>query len=219
LLSTRFFRLSDARSDTFVFPLPKTWWSRPYEYEWCARFIGRDAVALDAACGISHPFKFELVSRCKEAHACDLDERILSDEDVYEDVERDFGRAAAAQAKEGAYLSGLRRAHANLTALPYGAGVFDTIFCISVLEHMSVPEQAAALSEFRRALKPDGQVVLTFDYPTVDPGRLRRLAADAGFAFAGSEDDRLPEDAVSSDLWGRLYCYRAVLRVRRAGQS
>ncbi|NBD25799.1 class I SAM-dependent methyltransferase [Paenibacillus glycinis] len=212
--AARFFTASDERADTFVFPLPVPWWSRPYEYAWCAGFAHPDDVALDAACGISHPFKFYLADRCREAHACDWDARIESETEILLDVVRDFGKGAAESLMRSSSMSRLRRAHASIASLPYPASRFDTIFCISVLEHLSAEDLAASLGEFNRTLKPGGKLVLTFDFPTVNLTRFRGLALGNGFDFAGNFDETLPSDAVSSDLWGRLYCYRAVLRKR-----
>ncbi|QHW35313.1 class I SAM-dependent methyltransferase [Paenibacillus rhizovicinus] len=213
-MAARFFTASDERADSFVFQLPSTWWSRPYEYAWCAGFANPDDVVLDAACGISHPFKFFLADRCKEAHACDWDARILSETDIYMDVVRDFGKGAAEILMRTSGLSGLRRAHASIAALPYPGEYFDTIFCISVLEHLGAADVTAALGEFARTLKPAGRLVLTFDYPTVDLHRFRELAQEQGLIIAGGFADALPADAVTSELWGRLYCYRAVLHKR-----
>ncbi|WP_219838057.1 class I SAM-dependent methyltransferase [Paenibacillus sp. R14(2021)] len=212
--AARFFTESDTRADSFVFPLPEPWWSRPYEYAWCASFAKPDDVVLDAACGISHPFKFHLASVCKETHACDWDGRIMSDPDVYMDIIRDFGKGAAESLMRSGCLNRVRRTQASISAMPYSVRYFDTIFCISVLEHLNTSDLRAALHEFYRTLKPSGKVVLTFDYPTVNLEQFRELADQAGFEIVGGYSDTLPADAIKSDLWGRLYCYRAVLQRR-----
>ncbi|MBP1965707.1 hypothetical protein [Paenibacillus aceris] len=46
---SRFFKQSDPKEQDFVYPLPETWWSRPYEYAWCASFIESSDIILDAA--------------------------------------------------------------------------------------------------------------------------------------------------------------------------
>lgn len=94
-MESRYIRQSDPKTDTLVFPLHPAWWSRPYEYEWARRFARPDDVVLDAACGISHPFKFWLAEHCREVHACDWDERILSEEAIRLDIVSDFGEQAA----------------------------------------------------------------------------------------------------------------------------
>ncbi|SFJ12713.1 Methyltransferase domain-containing protein [Paenibacillus sp. UNC496MF] len=209
--SSRFFTERDPGAAEFVFPLPAPWWSRPYEYAWCAGFAEPDAVVLDAACGISHPFKFYLADLSGEAHACDWDPRIASETEIALEVVRDFGKGAAETLMRTGSLGRLRLARASIAALPYPAEHFDAVFCISVLEHLSPADFGAALSEFYRTLKPRGKLLLTFDYPTVDLGRFRAAALASGFEFAGAFDDALPADAVTSDLWGRLYCFRALL--------
>lgn len=120
-LDARFIVDSDHREDTFIVPLPLTWWSRPYEYAWCSQFAGEQEVVLDAACGISHPFKFYLASNSmREVHACDLDVRILSKKEIYADAVRDFGECAANQLTEHTDWSRLHLAYASITAMPYG---------------------------------------------------------------------------------------------------
>lgn len=47
----------------------------------------------------------------------------------------------------------------DVQALPFADECFDTVFCSQVLEH--VPEPKAALSEFRRLLRPGGHLILT----------------------------------------------------------
>ncbi|KAA3439382.1 class I SAM-dependent methyltransferase [Rufibacter hautae] len=48
--------------------------------------------------------------------------------------------------------------HVDIQALPYPDGLFDLILCSHVLAH--VPDDAKALQELRRVLKPDGQLLL-----------------------------------------------------------
>lgn len=62
-----FFTTGDCHTKKFVFDLPEAWWSRHYEYEWAKQFCAGEDIALDAACGICHPFKFYLADNCKEA--------------------------------------------------------------------------------------------------------------------------------------------------------
>lgn len=51
---------------------------------------------------------------------------------------------------------------ADITAVPYGDGVFDTVLCISTIEH--IPDDRAALAELVRVVKPGGHVLLTTEY-------------------------------------------------------
>jgi ubiquinone/menaquinone biosynthesis C-methylase UbiE len=211
-LQSRFFVDTDERSDHLVYDLPASWWSRPYEYAWCASFVSSDAIVLDAACGIGHPFKFYLDRHCRETHACDADLRIESTDGILEDARQHVGEAAARILENE-----LTRPHrislklANLVSLPYVDASFDRIFCISVLEHLSPGDCAQALKEFSRTLASTGKLVLTFDYPTVNLEVLKRQIQDAGLHFCSTVDDTLPANAVHSTMWGDLYCFRAVL--------
>lgn len=54
---------------------------------------------------------------------------------------------------------------ASMTELPYkDEEIFDRIFSICVLEHLSKHDQIKAIREMVRVLKPDGIIGLTFDY-------------------------------------------------------
>jgi len=207
---SRFVRIDDPHTDHFVFPLPATWWSRGHEYAWAFQFAGPDHVVLDAACGISHPLKFALAARCRAAFACDLDPRIDDPAAIVTDIEADFG-AAAARTLDPALLHRLGRACCSITATPYGARVFDRVFCISVLEHLPPADRAAALVEFARIVRDDGLVVLTMDHPLVDLDEFVRMVAAAGLRFVGDVRLDVPQDALWSHAY-RLRCFRALLQ-------
>ncbi|KAF6576915.1 class I SAM-dependent methyltransferase [Paenibacillus sp. SEL3] len=208
---SRFFVYSDPNSSSMIYRLPQSWWSRPYEYEWCLQFMsGQDSV-LDAACGIPHPFKFELARRCAQVYACDLDIRIVSVDAILAEVRRDIGEEAAERIQEILPVR-LHSAHANLTALPYEDASFDKIVCISVLEHLTPEESLAALHEFHRTIRDDGMLLLTFDYPTVDLSAMEQWIEQAGFSYWNGVDLNLPRGALHTDMWGGLHCFRTVLK-------
>jgi SAM-dependent methyltransferase len=50
-------------------------------------------------------------------------------------------------------------AQADATAIPFGDSVFDAVFLFDVLEHVN--EEAKALSEIRRVLRPGGKLLVT----------------------------------------------------------
>lgn len=70
----------------------------------------------------------------------------------------------------------------DITAMPFGEGCFDVIYCSHVLEH--VPDDAKAISESYRVLAPGGWSILqvpitapeTFEDPSItDPAKRTRL--------------------------------------------
>lgn len=231
-LTLRFFREDDEAARDFVFELPEHWWSRPFEYAWVSRFVEPEHVALDAACGISHPFKFYLSAKCREAHAFDSDPRIASLEAVIQEV-RDDVSPEAARRLDPRTLERLHRRVAGLGEPTYPSDTFDRIFCISVLEELpdftnrlarAFPRAMSrivhllpgglildSLSEFQRQLKPDGLIVLTFDYPTISLDYLFQAAARAGLVPAGEVSRSVPDRAIHHEEW-ELWCYRAVFR-------
>lgn len=209
---SRYIREGDPKTDTLVFPLHPAWWSRPYEYEWARLFARQEDVVLDAACGISHPFKFWLAEHCREVHACDWDERILSREAIRQDIASDFGEQAARDLPESS-LDRLNLAQANLAQLPYESEMFDSVFCISVLEHLDTGTMLRAFREFARVLKPDGRLIATFDVPEMRPDLLETIMAVTGLTIEGKLSVKEPEDAIWSDMYGpAIRCFRAVIR-------
>ena len=73
---------------------------------------------------------------------------------------------------------------ADARALPYEDGSFDAAYLVAVLGE--IPDQAAALRELRRVLKPDGRLVvgeLFGDPHMVTLGKLRERALDAGLRY------------------------------------
>ncbi len=207
---SRFFQQSDPYSNVILVPLPKTWWSRPYEYHWAQEFADPTAVVLDAASGVSHPFKFWLGTRCRITHACDIDPRIGDDRTLLEGIIDDFGPENARYLMDN-YVSKIHLVQASILELPYNDQSLDTVFCLSVLEHLSSTEQVKTLSEFFRILKPGGLLVITLDYPTVNRAFFHHIVLKAGFAFAGPVDFSIPHNLLTSPN-GELGCFRAVLR-------
>jgi SAM-dependent methyltransferase len=89
----------------------------------------------------------------------------------------------------------------DVTALPFGDGSFDLAICSHVLEH--VVDDAAALRELRRVLRPGGRAVLqqpvdpALDRTSEDPSappveRLRRFGQEDHVRIYGADfPDRL----------------------------
>lgn len=167
--------------------------------------------SLIRACGISHPFKFWLAEHCREVHACDWDERILSEEAIKLDIAADFGEHAIQDLPDSSLVR-LHRAQANLAQLPYESGKFDRVFCISVLEHLDTGTMLRAFREFARVLKPKGQLIATFDVPEMRPDLLETIMAVTGLTIEDKLNVEEPDDAIWSDMYGTpIRCFRAVI--------
>lgn len=227
--TSRFFLSEDESRRDFFFSLHPTWWSRFYEYPWAASFSQKSDIALDAASGICHPFKFFLAENSRETHAVDSDPRILSEAAIRQEVAAVFGESGLERLKSE-HFKNVNYRRANLENLPYPDQKFDKIYCISVLEHLNdwfnkypffnryrhflkriIPHGLeASLAEFKRVLKDDGLIILTFDYPTINLEYLRSLLAELGLHFADTVDFDLPENRLISPD-NRLSCFRAVL--------
>lgn len=176
-----FFKISDLYIESLynVELSPGFFWSRRYEYPFALRFVEKNDVVLDAACGTYHPFKFALSDICQETYACDIVDAEINDKIIF--------------------------TKCDVSKLPYQDEMFDKVFCISALEHMDIITIEAAVGEFSRVLKPDGKLIITIDYPTLEPKKLLAILEKAGLDTGESEFDQ--EEAIISDYFGGLRCY------------
>lgn len=203
---TSFFSKQDPFMNDIVLPLPPTWWSRPYEYVWASQFA--KGTVLDAACGISHPFKFYLIDRCQQVYGCDWDQRILSHQAILHHIGEEFGEAGKQFVEQQAYLDQIHLTHADLSAMPYPDEMFDTVFCISVFEHIPDHVKPSVLREFRRTMKEDGRLIMTLDYPLASPELMLNYVDECGFVLTEPHDFSIPEGAITGQS---LMCYRMSL--------
>jgi SAM-dependent methyltransferase len=119
--------------------------TRKEEYAW-ALAQTKGSLILDAATGYVpswHMLPYILVNVPipRTVIACDVDPR---------------------QAQMPAHPA-IVRMHGNLTCLPYLDGQFDSVLCISTLEHLDPAERMAGAKELLRVCKPGGRLVLTAD--------------------------------------------------------
>ena len=116
----------------------------------------------------------------------------------------EFGRAAGFDLSwRGLELArgyGQRQvAHASMTAIPFTSGSFDLVTAFDVLYSLSEPDEAAAVAEMWRVLKPGGTLIVNVAALGILRGnhavfgsevrrstrrRLRRLLSGAGFDVA-----------------------------------
>ena len=206
ILTTRFFNKDDARVEKIIFPLPSYWWSRFYEYAWAAEFCNEADVVLDAGCGLAHPFKFYLAEMCKAVYAVDKDERILDVDAVAMEVKTIFKGVEFPIEQYNA----VKFRQSCIGDMRFRKGMFDKIFCISVLEHLPDEEKLKVLEAFSKVLKGNGMVILTLDYPDTNIEAMEVLADKAGLKLAGGKNATIPDNAAN---WsnGQLYCFRMIL--------
>lgn len=203
MLTSRFFTKDDEKVNKVIFPIPKTWWSRFYEYAWAMKFCNKEDIALDAACGIEHPFKLYLSQNCKEVYAIDIDKRITSRNKINKRMRKKLGIIDA-----NIYKYRLNLMHGDITSIPLPDKKFNKIFCISALEHLLDAGKIKALKEFHRILKDEGMLILTLDYPTTDFEIMKQFVEDSGFSFAGGINKSIPANAITGL---GLNCFRMVL--------
>jgi len=188
----RYIRHTDPRSgeiDGLSLYNGEAWHFRPWEYTWALEQLD-GGVVLDAGSGVTHPLQFLLALRCERVIAVDTDPR-LADRPPF---------------------AGLDRVVASLCEMPIEDGSVDQVFCISVLEHLSESDRAAALREFRRVVRPGGSVVLTMDCPRVLPRAMIDDAATAGLVPRWDVDIKEHPDDVVFDWRGEtLRVFRCLL--------
>jgi len=163
---------------------------------------------LDLGCGFGR-HAFEAFRRGADVVAVDR-----SADEVAE-VTKMFGAMVAAG--EAAPTQLARAVRADLTALPFPDGSFDTVIASEVLEH--IPNDADAIAEIARVVRPGGRVAVTVprwwpervcwqlseSYRTEPGGHVRiytadglaQRLADAGLAVGG----RHHAHALHSPYW------------------
>ncbi|MBP1761315.1 MAG: Methyltransferase protein [Firmicutes bacterium] len=212
--TSRFFRCNDPRLNKIFYDLPESWWSRPYEYAWASSLVSQDDVVLDAACGIGHPFKYYLCDLCRQVYACDVDERILSNEEILADIFNVFGPQGLNFPLQ--YLEKPVLSQQDITVTTFPDEMFDRIVCISVLEHLSENDLRKALLEFKRILKKDGLIIITIDYPYLGLDIFNCALGDSGLAYADQANFEITGDVLHTALFPEfpegLYSFRALLR-------
>ncbi|MCB9857552.1 MAG: class I SAM-dependent methyltransferase [Phycisphaerales bacterium] len=134
---------------------------------------------LDAGTGMTC-IPYYLADKIPHAvvEACDMDPQLPP---MYAAINRNAAR-------------GVKYTHADLRSLPYNDGAFDLIFCMSVLEHTD--EYDRIIREFRRALKPGGRLIVTFDISLdgrtdIAPARAELLIKSLATHFDGVPTDSL----------------------------
>ncbi|MGL5414059.1 MAG: class I SAM-dependent methyltransferase [Clostridium sp.] len=99
----------------------------------------------------------------------------------------------------------------NLINLSYKDKMFDKIYCISVLEHMTEEDRKHTLMEFNRCLKDDGIIIITMDYPSVELESFKRSLEESGLKFTYGYDFVERENILVSTIYPGLKCFRSVL--------
>ncbi len=192
----KFITYSDKVDPNIEAMLPPEWWSRPYEYTFALQFMVKNAVVLDAGCGIEHPFKWLLADKAKKVYAVDCDERIQELINKVDDISGvDLSRKVYKDCKKDKDNIEYIQAAMEIVELPQKV---DTVFCISVLEHLPADIQLRALDNFFKLLKDGGKLILTVDYPTIKPDILVNAVTNAGFTIGKTEYD--PDNRINISI-------------------
>lgn len=217
-LENRYFTKSDPKENTYIFPINSGWWSRVYEYKWAMNFLNKNDKVLDLACGLPHPFRFVAEKITGNAYACDLDGNIKNQEQTLNAIRYQHGDNAVKLFMESledykaifdkSFKSDIRDIQAENEC-------FDTVFCISVLEHLETKEDVIqSLKEIYRVLQFEGIAVLSVDYPNIEPEFLVNEALKIGFKLLDNNVNyEIPENAITTNYLGQdLKVFRLSLK-------
>ena len=105
---------------------------------------------LDIGCGNGR-HAYEALRRGAAVIATDLDETALADVEAMAEAMKLEGEVAAG--------GSLRTVRADARSLPFGNAQFDVVIAAEVLEH--IPEDASAIGELFRVLRPGGLIAVT----------------------------------------------------------
>lgn len=124
-------------------------WEYPFTFSHIQEFANRQSMKtlniLDAGSGCTFfPYYITQRNRSSHVYCCDNDLSLFSN---FERVNKS--------------LKGVEFSTSDLENLEYEDCFFDIVYCISVLEHTKDPNKI--LSEFKRTLKKQGLLILTFD--------------------------------------------------------
>jgi len=119
-----------------------------------------DQMILDVGCASGRQL-FKLASKIKEGFGTDISQGFIDKANEHKTKQK---------------VENLHFSKALIESLPFESGMFDTIICGEVLEH--VHDKDVALAELIRVLKPTGHLVITVPNLNSDGtwwGRLSRL--------------------------------------------
>ncbi|MBD3918640.1 class I SAM-dependent methyltransferase [Paenibacillus sp. PR3] len=196
---------SNPTDERFEFTVPSAWWGRHEPNAWAGLFVHSGSIKLDAAPGLSHTFR--VMTQAVPDHEIDYSSpRIVSLQSIVRCLDEAGHTEASAEREQ---LDCLRFVQADIAKLPYEDGKYDIVFGLSVLHRLLREDAQEALDEFRRVLKRNGLLVLTFDESFKDFPSFARMVRACGFSFAGEFDSYPADETHSPGARGRLYAFRA----------
>jgi 2-polyprenyl-3-methyl-5-hydroxy-6-metoxy-1,4-benzoquinol methylase len=186
-MENKFFNVKDKKFDALgEFKIPNSWWSRPYEYYFASQYLNENDIIIDAGCGIEHPFKWWAKDRVKMVHAIDIDPRI-----------KEFDEAP----RINFWNVALDKIKGHLTNV-------DKVFCISVFEHLAPEIQHAAIENFWAALKHEGKLIMTVDFPLLKPEILMCMFDSKKWRIGKTKYEESKDNLFSTVY--KLKCYSLV---------
>lgn len=213
-LQARYFMLTDKCATTLGdYSLNERWWSRFYEYQWAVEFLNKDDTIIDLGCGLEHPFKFYAAEKVKKVYAVDNHADILDFTKIEQNIEKWLNKDTAIKAKKVHKGTKLEIKKIDMTELElnFKEESIDKAFAISVFEHVQHLMEPA-LNQLYKILKPGGQVIMTFDHPTMLPETALDVIKRTKFKILGSDPNFTNKFVnVVRDRHYGLRCFRIVV--------
>lgn len=124
-------------------------------------------------------------------------------------IDRRLDRVRQTKASGAAHNIKIKTAAADALCLPFGDDVFDSVFCVAVLQH--VPHVGEAVRQCARVTKPGGRVVAVepdngarYWFSSLDSGRRAFEASTRFFARASLVRGETTDPAVGPNLPARF---------------
>jgi SAM-dependent methyltransferase len=180
--------------------VPELYATRMWEYPYAimSAELQPGMKCADIGCGMT-AFTIYLQTVAK----CDV---VGVDPDLFESGIKYKGHGVS---KEFIRRTGLRVVQSGMEAIPLGTGVFDRVFCLSVIEHLPRNVARAGVLEMARILKPGGRGILTLDVDLRnDYTRPLDMVWDSGLIPLGAIDLRWPRRRLgvsgAADIFGLI---------------
>lgn len=197
------------QNEAIAFSLPSAWWTHSETNAWAGLFVHQDRIVLESVRGHSQPFRFA-TQPIDAALALTPNERIVTLQSVIERLNQAHDdEETEAASRDDDRLDCLQFIRADIAALPYEDGKFDTVFGLSVLQQLNTEAAQEALDEFRRVMKDGGMLVLTFDSGFANFSSFARMVRACGYSFVGEFDSVIPSEPDNGTSPSRLYAFRA----------
>ena len=200
--------------------LVKMHWSREWEYPWAIIYsdVKKGDRILDCGCGGSPLLPFFAYH---DVECYGVDKNYGKKLKSYSKIKLMIFRTSPLATLRDFYVDpsvvvgkNITISNDDMTNLHFEDESFDKIFCISVIEHLSVAEAKKSIEEMVRVVKPGGKILLTIDHDGkhVNPelqGKYQEIISWSNLDICGDTDFTIPK---SDEIHGTYNVLGVILR-------